>query len=390
MQRRHHQVAREARLDRDLCRLQVANFPDHDDIGILSQNRPQAPGERHVRPFVDLRLPYSGQVVFDWILYRKDVHGPRAELGQRGVEGRCLAGAGRAGHEKDAVGPMDHFAQQFERVGAHAEVWQGQSSSLLVQDSEDDPFAVCGRQRRDPHIHFAATDTQCDSAILGHALLGDIEFRHDLDAGNQERREGAFGPHDFAHDAIDPKANGEIPLERLDVHVRRILADRLRQQRVDQADDRGVVLLFQQVADLRHGFRQARQVHVLAQVFDHLFRLGGVPGVDLPEQAFKFTVRDGAQGEATPGKPPNLGQGRQRRRIPANEGHAPIGGTIGNGNAESPRECERQAPRRRAGEFERFLHLFTRSSRNGDRMITPLDDNRLIYRVNTRRRHVRR
>ncbi len=266
-------MAREARLDRDLRRFQVANFPDHDDIGILAKNRPQTSGEGHVRPLVDLRLPYSGQVVFDRILYRKDIHGPRAEFGQRRVQGGCLARAGRAGHEKDAVWTMDHFAQQLEHVPAHAEVWQGKPSRLFVQDAQDDPLSVGRRQCRDADIHFAAADAQWNPAILGNAFLGDIELRHYLDTRYQERRQRAFWPHDFAHDAVDAEAHAEVLLECFDMHIRRIFPDRLRQKRVDKADDRGVVLLLQQVADLRHGFSQTGQIHVVAHIFHHLLRL---------------------------------------------------------------------------------------------------------------------
>ena len=70
--------------------------------------------------------------------------------------------------------------------------------------------------------------------------------------------------------------------------------------------------------------RQAGEIHVVAQVFDHLFRFRSVAGVDLPEEAFKLAVRDRAQGKSAAGESPDLRQRRQAGHFPADEGHAPV------------------------------------------------------------------
>ena len=55
------------------------------------------------------------------------------------------------------------------------------------------------------------------------------------------------GAQHFAQHAVDAEAHDETVLVRLDVDVRRAFLDRFGQERVDQADDRRVVLAFEQV-----------------------------------------------------------------------------------------------------------------------------------------------
>ena len=45
VQRREHEVAGERRLDGDLRRLEVADFADEDDVGVLAQEAAQRGGE---------------------------------------------------------------------------------------------------------------------------------------------------------------------------------------------------------------------------------------------------------------------------------------------------------------------------------------------------------
>ena len=49
VQRREDQVPGQRGLDGDLRRLVIADFADEDDVGVVTQNRPQAAGERQSR-----------------------------------------------------------------------------------------------------------------------------------------------------------------------------------------------------------------------------------------------------------------------------------------------------------------------------------------------------
>ena len=72
MQRREHHVARERRVDRDLGRLAVADFADHDDVGVLSQERAERARERHADLGLHLHLVDARHVVFDRVLGRHE------------------------------------------------------------------------------------------------------------------------------------------------------------------------------------------------------------------------------------------------------------------------------------------------------------------------------
>ena len=88
---------------------------------------------------------------------------------------------------------------------------------------------------------------QADAAVLGQALLGDIELGHDLDARDDQRRHGALGLQHLAQHAVDAEAHDQAVLERLDMDVRGVFLHRLGEHRVDEPDDRRVVVGFQQV-----------------------------------------------------------------------------------------------------------------------------------------------
>jgi len=62
-----------------------------------------------------------------------------------------------------------------------------QHQVFLVQEPQHDLLAEQGRQHRHAVVHLLALSLELhldlDSAVLGKALLGDVQLRHDLDAG---------------------------------------------------------------------------------------------------------------------------------------------------------------------------------------------------------------
>ena len=96
-----------------------------------------------------------------------------------------------------------------------------------VEQAHDHPLAVLRRDGRDAHVDLVPADAQRDAAVLRHALLGDVEPRHHLDAADQQRRERALGLDHVAQHAVDAEADDEPPLLRLDVDVGRAFLDRL-------------------------------------------------------------------------------------------------------------------------------------------------------------------
>ena len=70
----------------------------------------------------------------------------------------------------------------------------------------------------------------------------------------------------------------ERVLERFDVDVGGAVAQRLREQRVDQADQRRIVLAFEQILDPGNVLQQPRQVEVLREVVGK-GRRAGIGGI---------------------------------------------------------------------------------------------------------------
>ena len=174
------------------------------------------------------------------------------------------------GDQQDAVRLVDQLVHQLLGARIHAERIQLEAAGLLVEQTQHHALAVTGGDRRHAHVDRAAGDAQRDAAVLRQALLGDVELRHDLDARDHQRRDGAARLQHFAQHAVDAEAHDQAVLERLDVNVGGVVLDRLRQDRVDQLDDRRLVVAFQQVGGLRQILREVGEVGVVLHAADHL------------------------------------------------------------------------------------------------------------------------
>ena len=113
---------------------------------------------------------------------------------------------------------------------------------LLVEDADDRVFAVHARHHRDAEVDGLARHAQAEAAVLRHALLGDVELGHDLDA-RQDRAVKPLGdrPHRRLQHAVDAVLHIHRIVLRLDVNVARAPLDRREDGRVDEADDRAAV-----------------------------------------------------------------------------------------------------------------------------------------------------
>ena len=336
-----HQVTGQRGLHGDLGGFLVADFADHHHVRVLPQDGAQTTGEGHLDLAVDLGLADAFEVVFDRVFNGEDVARAVIQADQAGVKGGGFTRAGGAGHQNDAVGFLHRRFHQAAVALAHAQVLQGQAPGLFIQQTQHHPLAVGRRQGGDADIHFAAADLERDAPVLGHALLGDVQLGHDLDPRHQQGRQFALGLHHLTQDAVDTKADHQAFFEGFDVDVRGVLFDRLAEDGVDQADDRRVVFLLQQVFGFLHLFGQAGQVHVRTQALDHLHGGGRVVLVGVAQGLLEGRRIQPIAGQTAADKALCLVQGIQagtaaRLQAQAVEQHAMA---LGKG--------ERQAPRRR-------------------------------------------
>ncbi len=73
VQRGEHEVAGEGGLDGDAGGFGVADFADHDDVGILPEQGAEGGGEGEADLLIDLELVDAGEVEFDGIFDGADV-----------------------------------------------------------------------------------------------------------------------------------------------------------------------------------------------------------------------------------------------------------------------------------------------------------------------------
>ncbi len=177
VQGRHHQVTGLRGLDRDVGGFEVADFADHDDVGILSQEGAQRVGEIETCLFIDVDLVDAGQLDFGRVFSRCNIHARLVQDVQARVQRHRLAAAGRAGHQDHAVRALDRIEHDLLLVGLVAQRLDAELDARRVEDTQHDLFAVQGRQGADPEIDRAAfRQRQLHPPVLRHALFRDVEL----------------------------------------------------------------------------------------------------------------------------------------------------------------------------------------------------------------------
>ena len=69
----------------------------------------------------------------------------------------------------------------LHQVGVEAEVLEAEHDVGLVEDPHDDLLAVDGGQRGHAEVDRPVPDGEREPAVLGQAVLGDVEVGHDLE-----------------------------------------------------------------------------------------------------------------------------------------------------------------------------------------------------------------
>ena len=257
------------RLHRDLRGLEVADFADHHHVRVLAQDGAQAAREGHLDLGVDLGLADAVEVVLDRVLDRHDVARVVVEPLQRRVQRGGLARAGRAGDQQDAVRLVDQLVDQLAGCcGSMPSALEVEPAGLLVEQAQHHALAVAGGDGRDAHVDRAAGQRRLMRPSCGRRFSAMSSCAMTLMRDTTSGATRALGLQHFAQHAVDAEAHHQPVLERLDVDVGGVLAHRLRQQRIDQADDRRVVVALEQVGLLGQFLRQVREVGVAFEALD--------------------------------------------------------------------------------------------------------------------------
>ena len=103
VQRRQHEMAGQRRMDGDMRGLGVADFADHDHVGVLTNEGAHRGREGETDRRLDLRLVDAGDFVFDRVFDGEDLAGRLVQDRKHGRKRRGLAAAGRPRHHDHAV-----------------------------------------------------------------------------------------------------------------------------------------------------------------------------------------------------------------------------------------------------------------------------------------------
>src|SRR5439155_14208337 len=165
------EVAGQRRLNCDLRRFDVANFSDHDLVGIMAENRAKAARERQPFLFVDWNLGDAVDLIFDGIFDREDLVLLIFDLHQSAIQRGCLAAARRTGNQNHAVRFVDVSPELLHVAFGKSDNFEVQRSELfdygfLVENTDDGVFSVNGRHNRNTEVDGTSLIPRLESAIL--------------------------------------------------------------------------------------------------------------------------------------------------------------------------------------------------------------------------------
>src|SRR5580698_4732354 len=286
--RSEDQVAGQRRLNRDLRRLRIADFANHDLVGIVSQNGSQPAGKGQPLFLVHRNLRNAAQLVLDRIFNGDDLVFVGLDLVDRGVESSRLAAARRPRHQHHAVRLFDVAPEAEQVILIKPNYFQSQRAELLahrlfIEHAQHGVFAVNRRHDRDAEVDGAPVVLHAEAAVLGHAALGDIELAHDLDTRDHGRvMLFADRRHSLRQHAVDTELDHDRIVARFDVNVGSAPLQCGKNRGIDQADDRaGVGSRSGQLVDAERFFRArllvfADDLEAFAGFFQHALRLLGL------------------------------------------------------------------------------------------------------------------
>src|SRR6266567_461244 len=237
MHRAEHLVAGEGGFDGDFGGLRVADFADHNDVGILAQDGAEGIAKGKADFLLHGHLIDAGHLKFHRVFDGDNVVFRVVQFVEGGVKRGGFARTGRPGDEDQAVRRINRRAEAAEGIDVHANLLHGRGEVGFVQDAEHAFFAVDGGQERNAQVEIPAGDFHPHAAVLREAAFGNVERAHDLEAGDEGDLQALRRRRFVDQHAIDAVAQAHHFFERLHMDVTGALLDRLDEDQIGQFDD---------------------------------------------------------------------------------------------------------------------------------------------------------
>jgi hypothetical protein len=190
VQRGNHEMPGERGADGDVRGFFVANFTNHEHLGILPEQMPRGLGEVQSAGFIHFGLHDAGNDLFGGILDRDDV--AAAEFGEEleaRVNGRGLAAPGGAGQQEQTGSLPQEMFELGVRVLGEIEFAQ-----LFSRGGTEKPqnnfFARHRRVSGDANIIRALDIAVINAPILRQGFLVGFEPREKFDPANDALGDG--------------------------------------------------------------------------------------------------------------------------------------------------------------------------------------------------------
>ena len=161
--------------DSDVCRFQISDLTDHDDVRILAQKGLQRDRESEARLFIHVHLVDAGKVDFRRVFSRGDVDARSVEHVQTRVERDRLTGTRRPCHQYHPVRTLNGRQQSGFFLRLIAQCVDTKLRAAGIQNTNNDFFAEERGQRADTEInHAIRANFQLHASVLGDALFRDV------------------------------------------------------------------------------------------------------------------------------------------------------------------------------------------------------------------------
>lgn len=235
-----HQMAGDGSFHGQMRGLGVADFSDHHDVRILSEQRAEAVGERKPDLRVDLRVVDSRDAVFDRVFQRRDVAVFGIEARKHRVERGGLSRAGRTDDEDEPVARPQVLFHLHHVHRKHADGPEIEALGLFLQNADDDLFAVDGGDDAHAQVDFLAGFPVFERGlpVLGEAGFVDLESGEDLDSRDDGGLLRFVGARVFDEVSVDAEPDPHSEFRRFEMDVGRALPDGGRKSVFDEPDSR--------------------------------------------------------------------------------------------------------------------------------------------------------